>query len=95
MPVAIKVHASYLGLISGSQGEKVKVKVAHGEFQSPWHSPCQNTGVGSLPLLHRIFPTQGLNPGLPHCKWVLYQLSHKGSPSILERIAYPFSSVSS
>ena len=72
MPVAIKVHASYLGLISGSQGEKVKVKVAHGEFQSPWHSPCQNTGVGSLPLLHRIFPTQGLNPGLPHCKWVLY-----------------------
>ena len=48
MPVAIKVHASNLGLISRSQGEKVKVNIAHGEFHSPWNSPWQNTGVGSL-----------------------------------------------
>ena len=40
----------------------------------------QNTGVGSLSLLQGIFPTQGSNPGLPHCRWILYQLSHKGSP---------------
>jgi len=36
--------------------------------------------VGSLSLLQRIFPTQGSNPGLPHCRWILYQLSHQGSP---------------
>ena len=39
--------------------------------------------------------TEGLNPGLAHCRWILYQLSHKGSPRILEWIAYPFSSGSS
>ena len=42
-----------------------------------------------------IFPTQGSNPGLQHCRWILYQLSHKGSPRILEWVAYPFSRVSS
>ena len=47
---------------------------------SSWNSPGQNTGVGSLSLLQQIFPTQGSNPGLPHCKQILYQLSHKGSP---------------
>ena len=46
---------------------------------SPWTSPGQNTGVGSLSLLQGIFPTQGSNPGLPHCGWILYQLSHKAS----------------
>ena len=43
---------------------------------SPWNSLGQNTGVGSLSLLQRIFPIQGSNPGLPHCRWTLYQLSH-------------------
>ena len=47
------------------------------------NSPGQNTGVGSLSLLQGIFPTQGSNPGLPHCKQTIYQLSHKGSPSII------------
>ena len=65
----------------------------HGLY-SPWNSPGQNTGVGSLSLLQG-FPIQGSNPGLPHCKWILYQLSHKGSPRILEWVAYPFSSRSS
>ena len=51
----------------------------HGLY-SPWNSPGQNTGVGRLPLLKGIFPTQGLNPGLLHCRQILYQLSHKGSP---------------
>ena len=61
---------------------------------SPWNSPGQNTGV-SHSLLQGIFPTQGSNPVLPHCRWVLYQLSHQGSPRILEWVAYPFSSRSS
>ena len=61
----------------------------------PWNSPGQNPGVGSCSLLQGIFPTQGLNPGLPHCRPVLYQLSHKGSPRILEWVAVPFSSGSS
>ena len=59
---------------------------------SPWNSPGQNAGVGSLSLHQGIFPAQGLNPGLPHCRWILYQLSHKGSPRILEWVAYCFSS---
>ena len=62
---------------------------------SPWNSPGQNTGAGSLSLLQGIFPTQGLNPGLLHCRWIIYQLSHEGSPSILEWVTYPFSSGSS
>ena len=57
---------------------------------SPWNSPGQITGVGNLSLLQRIFPTQGSNPGLLHCRRILYQLSPKGSPWILEWVAYPF-----
>ena len=62
---------------------------------SPWNSPGQNTGVGSLLLLQGIFPTQGLNPDLLHCSWILYQMSHKGSRKVWEWVAYPFSSGSS
>ena len=51
---------------------------------SPWNSPGQNTGVGSLSLLQGIFPTQGSNPCLLHCRWILYQLSYEGSPIPLE-----------
>ena len=54
-------------------------------------SPDKNTGVGSHALLQGIFPTQGSNPGLPHCRQILYHLSHQGSPWILEWVAYPFS----
>ena len=63
---------------------------SHGLY-SKWNSPGQNTGVGSLSLLQGIFPTQGLNPGLPHCRLTLYQLNQKGSPRIPEWVAYPFS----
>ena len=62
---------------------------------SPWDSPGQNTGVGSLSLFQGIFPTQGMNPGLPHCRQILYQLNHKGSPRILEWVRFPFSRWSS
>ena len=58
-----------------------------------WNSPGQNIGVGSLSLLQGIFPIQGLNPGLPHCRQILYQLNHMGSPRILEWVL--FSSASS
>ena len=61
----------------------------HGLY-SLWNSLGQITGVGSLSLLQEIFPTQGLNPGLPHCRWILYQLSHEGNPRTLEWVAYPF-----
>ena len=61
----------------------------HGLY-SPWNSPGQNTGVSSLSLLQRIFPTQGSNPGLLHCRWILYHLSHQGSSRILEWVASPF-----
>ena len=63
----------------------------HGLY-SPWNSPGQNTGVGSLSLLQGIFPTQESNPGLPPCRRILYQLSHKRIPRILEWVASPFSS---
>ena len=81
-----KVNESHT-IVSNSLGP-------HG-LNSSCNSPGQNTGVDSLSLLQGIFSTQGLNPGLPHCGWILYQLSHKGSPKILEWLAYPFSSRSS
>ena len=47
---------------------------------SPWNSPGQNTGVGSLSLLQQIFLTQELNRSLLHCRRILHQLSYEGSP---------------
>ena len=67
---------------------KMKVKVAQScptlcdPMDYSWNSLGQNTGVGSLSLLQGIFPTQGLNLGLPHCRPIPYQLSHKGSPQL-------------
>ena len=60
-------------------------------------SPGKNTGLGCHALLHRIFPTQGSNPALPHCRWGLYWLSHQESPrilgvgnfSLLQRVSWP------
>ena len=51
----------------------------HGLYR-PWTFPGQNTGVRSHSLLQGIFPTQGSNPGLLHCRQILYQLSHQGNP---------------
>ena len=52
-------------------------------------SPGKNTGVGCHTLLQGIFPSQGSNPGLPHCRWIFYHLSHQGSPIKLEWVAIP------
>ena len=57
-------------------------------YQAPpfMDSPGKSIGEGSLSLLQMIFPTQGLNSGLPHCKCILYQLSHQGSPPFIFRV---------
>ena len=56
----------------------------HGLY-SPWNSPGQNTEVGSLSLLQGIFPNQTSNSGLPHCRWILYQLSYQGRSAVSKR----------
>ena len=76
----------------------IKMKVAQScltlcnPMDSLWNSPDQNTGVRSCSL-QGIFPTHRSNSGLPHCRRILYQLSHKGSPRILDGqpIPYPVS----
>ena len=55
------------------------------DLNSPWNSPGQSTGVGSLSFLQKIFPTQGSNPDLLHCRQLLYQQSYQGSPELSER----------
>ena len=86
---------------SRKTSEKVKAKLCltlcnpmnytvHGSLQArvlEW--------VGSLSLLQGIFPIQGLKPGILHCRWILYQLTHQGNPRILKWVAYPFSRGSS
>ena len=88
---------SYLGILSLSL--KVKVAQSFPTLCDPMdytvHGILQATGVGSLSLLQGIFPTQGSSPGFPYCREIHYQLSHKGSPRILEWVGYPFSSRSS
>ena len=60
----------------------------HGLY-SPWNSPGQNTGVGSLSLLQGIFPTQGSNRGLLHRRRIRYRLRHKGSYNGKHLLKYP------
>ena len=61
----------------------------------PWGSPRKNTRADCHALLQGIVPTPGRNPGLPHCRQILHQLSQQGSPRILEWVACPFSRGSS
>ena len=90
---------SYQGCLKFESESEIPLVVSDSlrphELYSPWNSLGQNTGVGTLSLLQGIFTTRGSNPGLPHCRRILYQLSHKGSPRILEWVTYPFSSRSS
>ena len=69
-----------LKLKSQSENESRSVISNSLWLQGLHNSPSQNTGVGSLSLLQGIILTQGLNPGLLHCRQILYHLSHKGSP---------------
>ena len=75
----VHLKIKYNPAVVGWECESVSHSVVSDSLQphglySPWNSPGQNTGVGSLSLLRRIFPTQGLNPGLPHCRQILYPL---------------------
>ena len=94
-------NAGDLGLIPGlgrspGEGKGYPLQLFWpGEFYglySPWGSPGKNARVGCHSLLQRIFPTQGSNPGHPHCRRILYHLSCQGSPRRLEWVAYPLSS---
>ena len=87
-------NEGYMSVWSESRSAVSDSLQPHGLY-NPWDSPGWNTGVSSLSLLQGVFSTQGLNPGLPHCRRILSQLSHQGSPGILEWVAYPFSSGSS
>ena len=55
---------------------------------SPWNSLSQNTRVSRLSLLWGIFPIQGSNPGLLHCRHILYHLCHQGSSYLLKRLSF-------
>ena len=64
-------HVSSL-LFESESGSVVSDSLQPHGIYSPWNSPGQDTGVDSLSLLQGIFPTQGSNPCLPHCRWILY-----------------------
>ena len=76
LPDPITLFSQSLGIEFESHSIVSDSLWPHGLY-SPWNSPGQNTGVGSHSLLQRIFPTQGSNPGLLHCRWILYQLSYE------------------
>ena len=86
LPVTLK--SCLIHCLTHSRHSRVKseVKVAQScltlcdPIDCPWNSPGQNTGVDSLSLLRGIFPIQGSNPGLLHCRQILYQLSHQERP---------------
>ena len=82
-----------------SKAKKIKVAplcptIQSTEFSWPEYFPAQGSDPGS-PSPGHLPTTQGSNLGLPHCRWILYQLNHKGRPRILEWVGYPFSSSSS
>ena len=92
------------GILAGNKKEQCvqrKVKVDVAQLCPTLFNPIDCTVHGilqarilewvAIPFSRGIFPTQGSNPGLLHCRWILYQLSHKGSPRILEWVAIPFS----
>ena len=92
----IELGKAVVHVISLAETE-VKVKVAQScltlqphSLYSPWNSLGQNIGVGSFSLLQGIFPTQGLNPGLLHCRADSLPAESQGSPRILEWVVYPF-----
>ena len=62
-------------------GNRMEVQIKKIKEMFDKDSPGKNTGVGCHFLLQGIFPTQGSNPGLPHCGQTLYPLSHQGSPN--------------
>ena len=76
-----------VGFPGGSDGKEVKSGKVAQLCPILWNSPGQNTGVGSLSLLQRIFLTQESNWGLLHCRRILYQLSYEGSPQTVQNLS--------
>ena len=74
---------SLYAVLRGSVVSNSCYPVDRGAWQPTVHSTGKNTGLGCHALLQGIFPTQGLNPGLPHCRWILYHLNYQGSPRTL------------
>ena len=99
LPAWVRVSCAFYAVCCASSLSCADSLRPHGlqpaRLLCPWNSSGKNTGVGCHALLQGIFPTQGSNPGLPHCRWILYYLSHQGNPRILEWVAYPFSRLSS
>ena len=99
-------NAGGLGSIPGQGTRRHKVQVKAAQSRLTLCDPMDySLSMGilqarildwvAMPSSRGIFPTQGSNPGLPHCRQILYHLSHQGSPWILEWVAYPFSRGSS
>ena len=80
-------------LLQGILRPRDQTQVSHnaGRFFTVWAPGKPNIGVGCQALLQGIFPTQGSNPGLLHCRWILYHLSHQASPWIPEWVPCLFS----
>ena len=82
-----------VGCVIRLRGVKVKVLVTQSSptlcdptsLLCPWSSPGKTIGMSSHALLQGNFLTQGSNPGLPHCRQILYCLSHKGNPLLRRR----------
>ena len=70
------ISSGLLKVGESESGSIVSDSLQPHRLYNPWNSLGQNTGLDSLSLLQGIFPTQGLNLGLPHCRWILYQLSY-------------------
>ena len=73
-------RTGHLKMVESESRSVVPDSLRPHRLYSPWNSPGQDTGVGSLSLLQRIFPTQESNPGLLHFGRILYQLNYQGSP---------------
>ena len=81
MSPALQADSSLFELLGKPKSKHLGCQISG--LLCPWDSPGKNTGVGSHSLLQGIFPNQELNPGLLHYRWILYHLSHQGSPSSL------------
>ena len=91
-PLQVSALLTLAGLVSFSAVSSTQLKVTQScptlcnPRNSPWNSPGQNTGDGSCSLLQGILPTQGSNPGLQRCRWILYQLSHQRNPRFYQTL---------
>ena len=83
MPSELSPSAALFAFCHHSFPASVKVEVTQlcmtlsKPIDCLWNSPGKNTGMGSHSLLQGIFPPQGSNPGLPHCRWILYHQTTK------------------